>query len=342
MKQRRQRGRLVPAFVALVLLALAALVADAWNQLNSPLQLEKEIHVVVAPGSHMRAILAGWEHQGLLRSARQARYLGIYARLAGLDTAIKSGEYAVQPGMRPLDLTRLLVSGRGVLHELRIIEGWRFEDMLAAVLADPRLSHHQPTLTGESIMKALGRPELAPEGQFFPDTYRFPRNTSDLALMRQAFAAQQKILDLAWDQRDPALPLATPLDALVLASIIERETGLASERAEIAGVFVRRLRMGMRLQTDPTVIYGMGVAFDGNIRRADLLRDTPFNTYTRKGLPPTPICLPGRDAIHAAVHPATGETLYFVARGDGSHQFSATVGEHNAAVRKYQLRRKTP
>lgn len=339
MKRRRKRGRFA---MVLLLLVFLALVADAWNELTSPLALQQEARVVVAPGAHLRSVLSAWEQQGILRSARQARYLGIYARVAGLDTAIKSGEFAIQPGMRPLDLTRLLVSGRGILHEIRIIEGWQFEDMLAAVLADPRLLHGPQPLSGESVMRALGQPDLDPEGQFFPDTYRFPRNSSDMALMRQAFEAQQKILAQAWKGRDPGIPLASPAEALILASIIERETGRPSERAEIAGVFARRLRLGMRLQTDPTVIYGLGAAFDGNLRRVDLQRDTPFNTYTRKGLPPTPICLPGRDAIHAAVHPASGETLYFVARGDGSHQFSASVGEHNSAVRKYQLRRKTP
>jgi len=242
--------------------------------------------------------------------------------------------------MRPIDLTALLVSGRAVLHELRLVEGWRFDEALAAVRQHAALQQTMPQADAAKLMKALGHGELHPEGRFYPDTYHFPRGTTDVAFLRRAFDTMQSALDVEWPRRAEGLPYLVPGDALTLASIVERETGATSERAEIAGVFVRRLQLGMRLQTDPSVIYGLGATFDGNLRKRDLLADTPYNTYTRRGLPPTPICLPGRAALQAALHPAPGKTLYFVARGDGSHQFSATIAEHDAAVRKYQLRRR--
>lgn len=330
------------SFLALALLVLATATGiDAWRELSAPMSLQAPTLIDVPRGAALRQLLAGWQQQGLFRSARQARYLALYSRLTGKDTSIKSGEFELLPGTRAVDLVSVLVAGRAVLHELRVIEGWRFQDMLKLVLADPRLEHVQPRLDPASVMAALGQAGQAPEGRFFPDTYRFPRQTSDLAILRQAFQAMEQVVAGEWDRRASDIPLQSRYEALIMASIIERETGLASERADISGVFTRRLRLGMRLQTDPTVIYGMGDAFDGNIRRRDLQQDTPFNTYTRKGLPPTPICLPGRDSIRAAVNPADGDTLFFVARGDGSHQFSATVEEHNAAVRKFQLGRKS-
>jgi UPF0755 protein len=221
-----------------------------------------------------------------------------------------------------------------------VVEGWTFQQLLDALRENEAIRQTLTDRDGAAIMAQLGKPDLHPEGQFAPDTYRFPRGTSDLEFLRRAHNTLQEWLDSAWRERAEDLPYDSAYDALIMASIIEKETGLASEREAIAGVFVRRLKRTMRLQTDPTVIYGMGSAYNGNIRRADLRRDTPYNTYTRHGLPPTPIALPGRESLHAALHPAEGDALYFVAKGDGSHQFSATLEEHLDAVRLYQLRRR--
>jgi UPF0755 protein len=209
---------------------------------------------------------------------------------------------------------------------------------MEAVRAHPAIDQSLEGLSAEQIMQRLGHAGKHPEGRFFPDTYHFPRGTSDQALLRRAYQAMEQLLATEWPGRAADLPLQSPYEALILASIVERETALASERPEIAGVFVRRLQRGIRLQTDPTVIYGMGEAFAGNITRRDLEQDTPYNTYVHSGLTPTPICMPGRDAVHAVLHPAEGDSLYFVARGDGSHAFSATLTAHNRAVRTYQLK----
>jgi UPF0755 protein len=224
-----------------------------------------------------------------------------------------------------------------VQYPLTLVEGWTFRQVMEALQADERLEHLIEDPSAEAVMARLGRRGVHPEGRFFPDTYHFTRGSSDLDILKRAHAAMERVLAEEWEARADGLPIESPDEALILASIIEKETGLASERAEIAGVFVRRLRLGMRLQTDPTVIYGLGDDFDGNLRRADLRNDHPYNTYVHAGLPPTPIALPGREAIRAALNPADGETLYFVARGDGSHAFSVTLEEHNRAVRKYQL-----
>jgi UPF0755 protein len=328
--------------IALLLLAAGGLFArDAWQQLNAPLNIPQGYLVDMPRGGSLNALLQDWQARGFLTSTRQRLYLSLYARVTGQAMRIKAGEYELAPGMRPVDLIALLVSGRGVLHELRLIEGWRAADALALVHQHDAIQQTLPPADLAALMRALGQPELHPEGRFYPDTYRFPRGTTDVAFFKRAFDTMQKALAEEWAARDEGLPYRGPDDALIMASIVERETGAVEERPEIAGVFVRRLRLGMRLQTDPTVIYGLGAAFDGNLRKRDLLADTPYNTYTRGGLPPTPICLPGRAALHAALHPAAGKTLYFVSRGDGSHQFSETMTEHAAAVRKYQLRRRS-
>jgi UPF0755 protein len=330
-------------FFVVLLVALAIVVGrDVQRQLSEPLDIPGGYLVDVPKGASLGGLLRDWERQGLLRSARQRLYLAAYARISGQAGSIKAGEYEFGPGMRPIDLTALLVSGRAVLHELRLIEGWRFEEALRAVRQHAAIAPTLPQADAAALMAALGRPELHAEGRFYPDTYRFPRGTTDLAFLRRAFETMESALAEEWAARAENLPYTAPDEALIMASIVERETSVVDERAAIAGVFVRRLEKGMRLQTDPTVIYGLGAAFDGNLRKADLLTDTPYNTYTRRGLPPTPICLPGRAAIRAALHPAPGKTLYFVARGDGSHQFSETIAEHDAAVRKYQMRRRPP
>lgn len=264
-------------------------------------------------------------------------YFLALAHLSGQAARIKAGEYEIAPGTTPVALLDKLVRNQVYQRAVTLIEGWTAAQLLAALARDDRLVHQLESVTPEALMATLSRPGLSPEGRFFPDTYRFTKGTSDLDLLKRAARAMDQVLAEEWRDRAPGLPLRSPEEALILASIIEKETGLVSERAAIAGVFIRRLQRGMRLQTDPTVIFGLGAAFDGDLRRADLLRDSPYNTYTRAGLPPTPIALPGRAAIHAALHPAAGNSLYFVATGNGGHWFSATLEEHNQAVRRYQL-----
>ncbi len=279
--------------------------------------------------------LDGLTARGLFANPRQRWYLSIYARFSRATALIRAGEYPLEVGATPLEILSLLKSGKVILHELRLIEGWRFAQAWQTIQNDLNVQHTLAAANAAEVMRALGKPELSAEGQFFPDTYRFPKNTADITLLRQANTALEKILAAEWSSRAANLPYDSPQRALVMASIIEKETAAPAERAMIAGVFVRRLQMGMRLQTDPAVIYGLGEAYDGSIHTRDLQTDTPYNTYLRAGLPPTPICLPGRDSIHAALHPDDGQALYFVSRGDGTHQFSDTLAEHNAAVHRY-------
>ena len=233
----------------------------------------------------------------------------------------------------------LLVSGRSVSYSLTLLEGWNIRQVRAAVAGHEALRQTLEGVDNLDLMERLGHPGKHPEGRFFPDTYQFRRGTTDVEFLLRAMRKMDEELAQAWQARAENIPLQSAEEALILASIIEKETGLASERPQIAGVFSRRLQKGMKLQTDPTVIYGMGEDFDGNIRRKDLREDTPYNTYVHTGLPPTPICMPGREALRAAVDPAPGNSLFFVSRGDGSHVFSATLKEHNAAVRQYQLKK---
>jgi UPF0755 protein len=225
-----------------------------------------------------------------------------------------------------------------VRHALTLIEGWTFRQVMGALGQDDRLTRTLTGLSDEAVMERLGYPGLHPEGRFFPDTYYFVRGVSDISLLQRAYERMLQVLDGEWSARSSDVPLEQPYEALILASIIEKETAVAAERAKIAGVFIRRLEKGMLLQTDPTVIYGLGTAFDGNLRRRDLEQDSPYNTYMRPGLPPTPIAMPGRASIHAALHPESGTALYFVARGNGEHVFSASLPEHIDAVRRYQLK----
>jgi len=252
---------------------------------------------------------------------------------------LQVGDYTIRHGITPEQLLRKLESGQVIQHRFTIVEGWNLRELRAALARDETLVQAGRELDDAAMMAALGREGVHPEGRFLPETYHYTRGMSDLDLLRRAALAMDKALADAWANRQPGLPVETPEQLLTLASIIEKETGKAAERPVIAGVFVRRLKLGMRLQTDPTVIYGMGSAYDGNIRKRDLVTDTPYNTYTRAGLPPTPIAMPGRAALEAAAQPAPGDALYFVARGDGSHVFSATLAEHNRAVACHQLRR---
>ena len=261
----------------------------------------------------------------------------MYARINGLSAKMKTGEYRLTSKLTTKEFFDHIFSGKVLQYSLAVIEGWSFQQLLDAVNNHPKLMHTISNVAKENIMQKLGLKGHY-EGQFLPDTYHFPNQLSDVEFLKRAYNSMQRVLETEWENRAVGLIYKTPYEALIMASIVEKETGLASERQQIAGVFLRRLAKRMRLQTDPTVIYGMGDKYKGNLRKKDLLRDTPYNTYRRRGLPPTPIALPGRDAIHAALHPAKGNALYFVARGDGSHQFSDTLQEHNRAVIKYQLK----
>ncbi|MEZ5463909.1 MAG: endolytic transglycosylase MltG [Lysobacteraceae bacterium] len=256
-----------------------------------------------------------------------------------VTTRLQVGEYAMGHGLTPAGLLNKLASGKVIQHRFTIVEGWNFQQLRAALAADPTVVQTLEGVSDEEVMQKLGAEGVHPEGRFLPETYHYTKGVDDLRLLKRAYLAMQELLKEEWPKRDPDLPLANPEEALILASIVEKETGKPEERPEIAGVFVRRLRLGMLLQTDPTVIYGIGAAYDGNITRTHLRTDTPYNTYTRAGLTPTPIAMPGRAAVEAVLHPADGKALYFVSRGDGSHVFSATLTEHNRAVRRYQLRR---
>jgi UPF0755 protein len=319
-------------FVALIGGA-TGLAALAWRELNAPLAIPSEGTLVeVANGASLRAVTAQLAERGILD---HPWLLASYARATGDATQIKFGEYEVAPGTTPLTLLAKLVAGEVYLHQVTIIEGSRFADALAAVRAHPAVA--AGTLDGEGIMAAIGAPGVHPEGQFFPDTYRFARGTTDLDILRVAHEALVTRLGAAWGSRSENITIDGEYEALIVASIVEKETAVPAERRLVAGVVHERLRRNMRLQTDPTVIYGLGEAYDGNLRRQDLDSDTPYNTYTRAGLPPTPIALPGAGAIEAAVAPEITGAVYYVATGrsDGSHTFSATLEEHERAVREY-------
>jgi UPF0755 protein len=323
------------------LLVLAASFAAAWvwmayqDFVESPLKIPPEGLVYqVAPGASVGRVAAELAAAGVLDSPERLRW---YARWSDQAHRIKAGEYRLAAGLTGPALLALLVEGRTVSHGLTLVEGWNFRQVRAAVASDPVLEQTLAGLSDDEVMERLGYPGQHPEGRFFPDTYLFPRGTSDVEFLQRAYRRMEAELAELWPQRQAELPLETPYEALILASIVEKETGVPEERGAIAGVFARRLRLGMKLQTDPTVIYGMGERYDGNIRKADLREDTPYNTYVHKGLPPTPICMPGRAALEATLHPVDTGAVYFVARGDGSHEFSETLQAHNAAVRKYQL-----
>jgi UPF0755 protein len=257
-------------------------------------------------------------------------------RVAGLSTSIKAGSYEFDQGISLWALLRKLSSGDTSQGEVLFVEGITFRELRVKLNAQPDLIHSTQALSDQAVMAKLGVPDRKPEGWFFPDTYRFDKRSEDVEVLSRAMAAMQKQLDIVWQGRDANLPLKTPYELLILASIVEKETGAAADRTQIAGVFVNRLRQGMRLQTDPTVIYGLGARFDGNLRKGDLQRDTPYNSYTRVGLPPTPICMPGLASLQAAAHPAVTDVLYFVARGDGTSHFSTSLDSHNQAVNQYQ------
>jgi UPF0755 protein len=332
----------ITALLLLVVLVVGFLTGALWRDyrcfLSRPIQTDAERLLFDVPrGTSLRALARRLHEQGLIE---RPYYFIAMAYLQGDQSRLKAGEYALTPDMTPPRILERLTSGRVVEYSLTLVEGWTFRQALAALDAHEVFSGSKLSERSDAeIMAELGRPDEHPEGLFFPDTYRFPRQTGALDILKRALARMDAILAEEWEQRVANLPITTPYEALILASIIEKETGLAVERARISGVFTRRLQRGMRLQTDPTVIYGMGERYDGNIRRADLREATPYNTYVIDGLPPTPIALVGREAIRAALNPEDGEELYFVAKGDGSHVFSRTLDEHNQAVRRYILNR---
>lgn len=323
---------LLRAVLALMLMAGVATGA-AWLWLRSPLALAApSVELSIEPGTNPAEVARAWVAAGV---QTDARWLYQWFKLSGQAKLIRAGSYEVHAGVTPRELLDKMVRGDQVLEQLRLIEGWNWRQVRAALAAAPHLKLTTASLSDAEVMAALGQPGIAPEGRFFPDTYAYSRGVSDLTVLKRAHAAMQRRLAAAWGQRAADLPLKNADEALILASIVEKETGAPGDRSKVAAVFVNRLRLGMPLQTDPTVIYGLGEAYCCNLRKRDLTTDTPFNTYTRTGLPPTPIAMPGAASLQAALQPAAVKSLYFVARGDGSSEFSDDLAAHNRAVNKY-------
>lgn len=328
-------------FKTIGLLVLLGSLWGAWvlmgyqSFVDTPLDFGSEgLRYEVKQGETLTHIAKDLHQRGLLDDPT---YLVWLAKLEGTANKIQAGEYRFDTGITPGRLLEQMVNGETLQYALTIVEGWNFRQLMDAVHSNEYLLHTLSDYSDAEIMEQLGHPGEHPEGRFLPDTYNFPRLTTDVAFLQRAYNAMENLLASEWPKRDSEVQYKTPYEALILASIVEKETSLPSERKQIAGVFNRRLQKRMRLQTDPTVIYGLGRSFDGNIRRKDLRKDTPYNTYLHKGLPPTPIAMPGRAAVLAALNPEPGETLFFVARGDGGHQFSSNLEEHNRAVVEYQL-----
>jgi UPF0755 protein len=320
------------ALTAVVLIAAAGAYTLYWN--GRALPVTEDIRVELEPGQSFAAFADALEHEGLLT---HARIWSVLARLSGAARRVQAGEYWVRVGDTPAGLLDRLLAGDVVVYEVKLLEGWTVRQALAQLAVQEPLLHELDGADETTLLGALGLPAGHAEGMFFPDTYRYERGASDADILRRAYNKLQDVLAAVWASRDSGLPYETPYQVLIAASLIEKETGRDEDRAKIAQVFATRLAKGMRLQTDPSVIYGVGGTFDGNLTRRHLVTDTPYNTYTRKGLPPTPIALVGARSLDAAVHPAGGDYLYFVSRGDGTSHFSASLEEHEAAVRKYQL-----
>ncbi len=322
-------------FLFLVVLALAlGIGGGAYLWVNQPFDLPTPtVDLSIEPGTSGREVATAVVEAGV---PVNALLLHAWFRLSGQSRLIRAGSYELDRDTTPRSLLQKLVRGEEALRSVTLVEGWTFRQVRESLAKAEQLRPDSAPLSPENIMAQLGKPGVHPEGRFFPDTYTYSKGSSDIAVLKRALRAMDKRLEAAWALRAPQSPLKTSDEALILASIVEKETGAPKDRPDIAAVFSNRLRIGMRLQTDPTVIYGMGTAFDGNLRKKDLLTDTPWNTYTRTGLPPTPIAMPGKASLLAAVQPAPSKALYFVARGDGSSQFSNTLDEHNRAVNKYQ------
>lgn len=330
-------SRLLRLFGALAFVAVAGVLAVAaavawW--LHRPLDLAAaSVELSIESGTSPREVARGWVDAGVQTSPR---LLYEWFRWSGQARRIRAGSYEIGTGATPRSLLEKMVQGDEALEAVRLIEGWTFRQFRQALARAPHLKQLSAGMTEAELMAAIGAPGQSAEGRFFPDTYLYSRGVSDLTVLKRAHRAMSERLAAVWAERAEDLPLRSPDEALILASIVEKETGVEADRAQIAGVFVNRLRIGMPLQTDPTVIYGLGEAFDGNLRKRDLQQDTPWNTYTRHGLPPTPIAMPGLAALRAAVRPQDTRALYFVARGDGSSAFSQTLEDHNRAVNRYQ------
>ncbi len=332
--------RIAALLLIVLVLAGAAAAGFYWlqNLYYAPGPSKQTMRIQVEQGANARTVLMDLGKQGVVSNPRAVElYVRLNSRLTRRAPRIQAGMYEIPAGASPAQILELFDQGRVVLEQLTIIEGSRFSDLRQLLDSHAAVAHTLRGKSDEEVMAALGHAGEFPEGRFFPDTYRFAAKTPDVEILGKAYGALQKLLAEAWQQRSADLPFQSSYDALTLASIVEKETALPAERPRIAGVFVSRLRKGMRLQTDPTVIYGLGASYDGDIHTRDLATDTPYNTYTRAGLPPTPIALPGRESILAAVHPLETGDLYFVATGagDGGHHFSKTLEEHNAAVKSY-------
>ncbi|MFY7981790.1 MAG: endolytic transglycosylase MltG [Limnohabitans sp.] len=327
---------LFKGLVSLVVLALA-LASAAYFWVQGPMSLRSPgaspVDVSIEPGTSAKAIAQAVVDAGVDTSPT---LLFAWFRLSGQSRQMRAGSYEIPPGTSPKRLLNMLVRGEESLRTVTIVEGWNWRQVRQALAKAELLKPDSRALDDAALMAQLGRPGISPEGRFYPDTYTYAKGASDLAVLKRALSAMDKHLQAAWQARLPGVSLKSPEEALVLASIVEKETGQGADRPLISGVFHNRMRIGMRLQTDPTVIYGLGEAFDGNLRRIHLQTDNPWNTYTRGGLPPTPIAMPGKAALLAAVQPAKTQALYFVAKGDGSSHFSATLDEHNRAVNRYQ------
>ena len=323
--------------VVVMLVLAGALAAGAYHWLHLPMGARvsgaEALDLSIEPGTSPKAIA-----QMVVDAGADVPPLALYAwfRLSGQSRQIRAGSYEFNAQTTPVRLLSMLVRGEESLRTLTLVEGWNIRQLRQALARADQLKPDSQTLDDEALMAQLGRAGVHPEGRFFPDTYSYAKGSSDLAVLQRAMKAMDKQLDKAWQARSALAAVKSPEEALILASIVEKETGKASDRPQISGVFNNRLRIGMLLQTDPTVIYGLGAGFDGNLRRSDLRSDTPYNTYTRGGLPPTPIAMPGKSAMLAAVQPADTRAVYFVAKGDGSSHFSATLDEHNRAVNRFQ------
>jgi UPF0755 protein len=340
---RKRRSRRAPVVMALLLGLMAGIAAYFYSEYrhfaDAPLApLVEATSIDVPMGTPLPGVLRVLEGNGI--HVGQNLYWRALAREMGVAGRLHAGEYALAPGITPRELLAKMAAGDVVQHHFTIVEGWTFAQTRAALTHDADLKQTLATVDDAGIMRELGAADALPEGWFLPETYSYVKGMSDLDVLRRAYEAMHKTLDKSWAAREPGLPLDSPYQALILASIVEKETARADERPQIAGVFLHRLKIGMKLQTDPSVIYGLGASYDGNLHRRDLDADTAFNTYTRIGLTPTPIALPGLAALTAVMHPAVTDALYFVARGDGSHEFSATLEAHNRAVAKYQLHQK--
>ncbi|MEO6986858.1 MAG: endolytic transglycosylase MltG [Paralcaligenes sp.] len=331
-----KKMRILFRLVLLLCLVLVAAAATAWYWTNRPVTLTAQrLDYLVEVGSRPRTVARTMAKAGI--QINEDAFV-LLARLTGLDKQIKAGGYEAVRGDTPLMLLERMASGDMTQTRITLVEGWTYARIRQALRDNPQIKHTLDQTSDAELLKRLGSDQTSPEGLFFPDTYVFVPDSADFDILRRAYHASQQQLASIWDERDPNLPISTPYQALILASLIEKETGVAADRRRIAGVFINRLRLDMPLQTDPSVIYGMGDAYKGKIRKSDLAADTPWNTYTRTGLPLTPIACPGRASLLAAVHPENHNYLYFVSRGDGTSEFSKDLPEHNRAVSKYILK----